>query len=309
MGPKKVRYRTVGEMCNRVTASLGMLPPDLDMVVGIPRSGIIAATMITLYRNLPMTDMEGLFEGRMIKSGHRSIEQINNAGRKCKALVVDDSVASGSQMRAARERLKQLEDRFDFIFAAVYVTKSGAELVDIGMEVCPTPRFFQWNVMNHPYMERSCVDVLALLQPEVSQQAVSSRQLPELWDKAPLFKPKYKFNTLVLPVSQSERERAEQWLIDHGLSFSRLLLAGRDWQGYADARLEAMRDPSVFMGYMFGREEAQDAATGSGLPVFNDQFFEFCYPSTSSQTVRKFRMMYDRARSKLGVSSKAVVAE
>lgn len=299
MARRKIQYRQVSEMCDRVSASLGMLPEDLDMVVGIPRSGMIAATLITLYRNLPMTDMEGLFEGRMIKSGHRSIEQINNDGRRCKALVIDDSVGSGSQMRAAHERLKPLEDRFEFVFAAVYVTEKSRELVDIAMEICPTPRCFQWNVMNHAYMTRACVDVLALLQPGVSQQAMDSQRLPELWDQTPLFKPKYKLGSLVVPALSSDRERVEQWMKQHGLSCERIVFGGCDWSGYARARAAAQRDLSLLMAYVYSRGDAQRAAS-AGLPTLCSERFELVQPTALGNIRHKLRRLPAGLRRKFG---------
>ena len=291
MARRKIRYRQVSEMCDRVSASLGMLPPDLDMVVGIPRSGMIAATLITLYRNLPMTDMEGLFEGRMIKSGHRSIEQMNSDGRRCKALVIDDSVGSGSQMRAARERLKVLEDRFEFVFAAVYVTETGRELVDVAMEMCPTPRCFQWNVMNHPYMAHACVDVLALLQPSVSERVMASQKLCDLWDQIPLFKPKYKLASLVVPAEAAERQQVEQWMQQHGLSCERIVFGGRDWAGYGKARHAAQHDLSLLMAYVYSRHDARRAASVAGLPTLSADCFELIQPTAMGSARHQLRRL------------------
>lgn len=303
MARKKIRYRSVSDMCNRVTESLGTLPQDLDMVVGIPRSGLIAATLITLYRNLPMTDLDGLFEGRMIKSGRRSIEQINSEGRKCKALVVDDSVGAGTQIRAARERLKSLEDRFEFVFAAVYVSEEGASLVDLPMEVCPQPRCFQWNVMNHYLMQRACVDVLALLRSDVAGEAVRQSRFPDLFEQTPFFKPKYKLGSLVVPAEPSQREQVESWMDSHGLSCEHLVLAGKSWQMYAKARRVAQRERSVRMAFVFERNEARRSAEAAGVPVFSSQSFELCQPSAfACARYRSRRIPYGLKR-RLGILS------
>lgn len=293
---REIQYRSITDMGERITASLDALPSDLDMVVGVPRSGMIAATLIALYRNLPMTDLEGLFEGRMIKSGRRTIEQINMEGSRCKVLVVDDSVGAGTQMRAAKERLKPLEDKFEFVFAAVFVSETGSSLVDIAMEICPQPRCFQWNVMNHYLMQRACVDVLSLLPGDVSKQATISRELPQIWQQTPLFKPKYKLASLVVPAYSTEREMVEKWMQQHGLSCKELVLAGRQWQAYAKARLKAQRKRPIQMAFEFSRTDALRAAAKVGVPVFSSECFAFFQPPFAAKLARKVRRFSDRFR-------------
>lgn len=70
------------------------VPSDIDLIVGIPRSGLLAANILSLYLDVLMTDVDGLCEGRIFDTGSRfdeswSFDTIDSV------LVVDDSVNSG----------------------------------------------------------------------------------------------------------------------------------------------------------------------------------------------------------------------
>jgi len=46
------------------------LGDDIDLIVGIPRSGLLVANLMVLHRNLPMTDVIGLHDGRLTDTGY-----------------------------------------------------------------------------------------------------------------------------------------------------------------------------------------------------------------------------------------------
>src|SRR5438309_128683 len=66
-----VEYRTVAQLDDAIVSWLGSLPRDVDIVAGIPRSGLLVANLLALHLNLPMTDVAGLIEGRVIQAGAR----------------------------------------------------------------------------------------------------------------------------------------------------------------------------------------------------------------------------------------------
>ncbi|WP_246674565.1 hypothetical protein [Mesorhizobium sp. B4-1-3] len=44
---------------------LHRLPGDIDLVVGVPRSCILADAMVSLTANIPMTDLDSFLAGRI----------------------------------------------------------------------------------------------------------------------------------------------------------------------------------------------------------------------------------------------------
>ena len=96
-----MNFRSVADLNDAVIQGLHGLPGDVDLVVGIPRSGMLAANIIALNLNLPLTDLDGYLEGRLMRSGQRGRDSVTSTH----ALVVDDSALSGATMRTARARI------------------------------------------------------------------------------------------------------------------------------------------------------------------------------------------------------------
>jgi len=89
-----VNYRTIADLNQLLSQQLNKVPLSVDLIVGVPRSGLLSANILALKLNLPLTDIAGLCEGRIFQSGQRGKNfQIKDVQH---ALVVDDSVWSGN---------------------------------------------------------------------------------------------------------------------------------------------------------------------------------------------------------------------
>ena len=105
-------YFTIDRLAYDVIHNLLPKIPDVDLVVGIPRDGIIVAYLISIYRNIPFTDLDSYIEGRLYTPGikhRRSVDLESNVKR---ILLVDDIFASGSAMRDAKKRLPESNVQF-----------------------------------------------------------------------------------------------------------------------------------------------------------------------------------------------------
>lgn len=69
------------------------LPPDIDVVVGIPRSGLLAANILALNRQLHLATVEGVLRGEFIQGGQRLPHGSSDFFRQPRqVLVVDDKL-------------------------------------------------------------------------------------------------------------------------------------------------------------------------------------------------------------------------
>lgn len=64
-----MNFVTVAELNNDIVNGMNILPKDIDIVVGIPRSGMLVATLVALYLNKPLTDIDSFKDGKMYTSG------------------------------------------------------------------------------------------------------------------------------------------------------------------------------------------------------------------------------------------------
>lgn len=238
-----MHVRTNEDMNRAILYGLRKIPRDVDLVVGIPRSGLLAGMLFSLYLNVPVTDLQGLAEGRVISTGKRPVKgspkEIISEARKI--LVVDDSVASGRQMERARALVDEAGLTDKAIFLAIYCTPENLDKVDIFLEVVPWPRRFQWNIMHTAYLKECCVDIDGILcaDPTPEQNDDGPRYRDFLRTAAPLFTPVNKIGWLVTNRLEKYRPETEDWMARHGITYENLMMMDYPSQ---EERRRAKRD-------------------------------------------------------------------
>ena len=160
-----LNYRSVIDLNQALQDNLHRLPRDIDLVVGMPRSGMLLASLIALHLQRPLTDLNGFLENRLIASGPRLAPNRNliDCRHARRPLIVDDSVSTGAQMATAKRRLERIGMQFDPLFMAAYASPQGRNAVDLSFEEIPHPRIFEWNLFHHDIIRKSCVDIDGVL--------------------------------------------------------------------------------------------------------------------------------------------------
>lgn len=201
------------------------LSPEIDLVVGIPRSGLLAANLLCLYLDVPMTDVDGLCEGTVFDTGERTAHDASFEDLES-VLVLDDSVLSGSQMTETRTRLGDHEFPFDLEYAAVYISPTGHQYVDHWGTVVPRPRVFEWNLLHHPVLQTACVDIDGVLcrDPTPEENDDGPRYREFLRDVDPKIVPNQPIDCLVTCRLEKYRAETEAWLAQHGVEYDSLVM-------------------------------------------------------------------------------------
>lgn len=223
-----MNFRTIAQLNEHIVSSLSMVPRDIDIVVGVPRSGMLAATILALHLNKPLTDVEGLLAGRLMQSG-KSREKYVRTRAVCDAkriLVIDDSCLSGNQMRNVRDRILAATVEARVIFAAVYVVPEARDCVDLFFDVCPSPRIFEWNLMHSSALQSACLDIDGVLcvDPTDEENDDGERYRCFLNEAAPLWIPTVPVGWLVTSRLEKYRPETERWLLEHGVRFGELVM-------------------------------------------------------------------------------------
>lgn len=217
-------YRNVKDLNNIILQRLSIIPRDFDLIVGVPRSGMLPANLLALYLNRPYTDIHSFLNGHIYKAGARS--QFFDISEFKKILVVDDSIASGAAMIEVKESLKHLENQFDFKFCAVYVIPGKEKMVDYFFEVVPLPRYFQWNILNHTTLEKACFDIDGVLcaDPLPEQNDDGEKYIDFILNAPPLFIPGSKIGTIVTSRLEKYRKETETWLAANNIKYNELVM-------------------------------------------------------------------------------------
>lgn len=219
-----MNYRNITDLNNIILKRLNIIPRDFDLIVGVPRSGMLPANLLSLYLNRPYTDIHSFLNGHIYKAGARS--QFFDISEFKKILVVDDSIASGSAMVEVRESLKHLESKFDIKYCAVYIIAGKEKMVDYFFEIVPLPRYFQWNILNHTTLEKACFDIDGVLcaDPLPEQNDDGPKYIDFILNAPPLFIPGSKIGTVVTSRLEKYRKETETWLKANNIKYNDLVM-------------------------------------------------------------------------------------
>jgi uncharacterized HAD superfamily protein/hypoxanthine phosphoribosyltransferase len=283
-----MNYRNIRDLNNIILKKLSIIPRDFDLIVGVPRSGMLPANLLSLYLNRPYTDIHSFLNGHIYKAGARS--KFFDIAEFKKILVVDDSVASGSAMLECKESLKHLSDKFDIKYCAVYVIPGKEKTVDYFFEVVPLPRYFQWNILNHTTLEKACFDIDGVLcaDPLPEQNDDGEKYTDFILNAPPLFIPGSKIGTIVTSRLEKYRKETEIWLKNNNVKYNDLVMldlpdmAARQRannHGVHKAKAYMSKPYVLFIESDYG--QAQEINRLSKKPVLCTENFEMVFKSES----------------------------
>ena len=217
-----LEFRTFADMADCIRKNLKKIPENVDLVVGIPRSGMIPAYIIALFMNKKCCSLDEFLAGSTGSNGNRKMDtsEINNI------LVIDDSVYNGTEMGRTREKLAPLADKYHFTYATVYVKPDSEDKVDVWMERVSAPRVWQWNYLNHSIARKACFDMDGVLcvDPTPEENDDGEKYLEFISKTKPLYIPTYEINTIVTSRLEKYRQPTEQWLKEHNVQYKQLIM-------------------------------------------------------------------------------------
>jgi orotate phosphoribosyltransferase len=294
-----VEYRTVAQLDDAVVSWLATLPRDIDIVAGVPRSGLLVASLLALHLNVPMTDVAGLIEGRVIQSGarYKGTDPRSFLARARHVLIIDDSVCSGAQMRAVKERIASANLPHRISYAAVYMAPD-AQLeghVDYYRELVPMPRVFEWNLMHGTVLSNSCMDIDGVLcrDPTELENDDGDRYHRFLHDTPALVLPTSQVGWLVTSRLEKYRAATEEWLARHKVRYRELrmmqypdMAARRAARAYARFKADIYLETDAWLFVESNAALAEQIAGLSGRSVFCTETREMLVPGAVSDPAR-----------------------
>lgn len=289
-----MNFRSLTDLVAMTRKGVHDLPRDFDLVVGIPRSGLLPATMIALLTNKPLIDFEGFLAGRMPTSGFTRKVEINftEMGQVKRILIVDDSVRSGRNLHDVRRRLAEIRPDVAPIFCAAIADAESNALVDYHFDLCPLPRVFEWNLFNSPFCELTCFDLDGIFctDPTDDQNDDGPAYLHFLRNVAPINRPGRKLRRIVTSRLERYRPETEQWLSRAGICYDKLdMLDGVTAQERRECGMHPLfkakiyaGDPNAALFVESDPEQAVKIARMSGKPVLDFTNMKLAHPTALS---------------------------
>jgi orotate phosphoribosyltransferase len=262
-----LNFRSVAQLSDQLLHWSHRLPADIEVVVGVPRSGLLAAALLALYLNVPLTDVDGLLRGRCFPAGTArrkrfaggadgtSLVEFLHTPRT--VLVVDDSLLSGSSMREVRERIEGAGLAHRVTYGAVYILPGKRDEVDYYCEVLNGPRIFEWNVLHGELLQRFCVALDGVLcrRPAAAEIGDGKHLYRAFMRKArPYLIPAVEIGWIVTERPEQYREETEAWLQAHGIRYRNLVMDDHPRRSHGSGAASAFKadvyrstDASLFL--------------------------------------------------------------
>lgn len=156
VGPKFINTEKL--MTDTKTLS-SLLPEDVNLVIGIARSGLPAATMVSMLLHLPLLIFRQS-EKDLISAGHgwrlQGAREFDG-----KPVVIDDTVMSG---RSLKETMPAVWKQFPkAISATVYCNPLSRHKPNYFVEEWYYPQIAEWNLPNSIYSPHNALDFDGIL--------------------------------------------------------------------------------------------------------------------------------------------------
>ena len=229
-----MKFVTLADLAATIRRNVHKIPHDVDIVVGVPRSGVIAASIIAEFLNAPLIDVDSFAAGALPTGGRRSRFHRRPATERRRVLVVDDTIFHGRSLRAAKEKLAPFDRAFgyEFVYMAVFL-EGPCDAVDIWLadlrqytEGFTSFVLYEWNIFHHipGFMSVCLYDIDGVLCLDPPDERSGQPYLDYLPNAVPLFTPTVKVGELVTYRLEKYRDLTEWWLRNQGVTYGALTM-------------------------------------------------------------------------------------
>ena len=241
-----MKYITIADLSETIRKNIWKIPRDIDFIIGVPRSGMIAASMIASYLNVPLIDVNSYVAG-MIPSGGRRLRFFTSSHiTSNKVLVIDDTVYSGVSMNNTKSILSNINDK-RLIYMCVYLEGPGNSSVDIYLEdvrmyTNQIDRFvlYEWNILQHNegQMAKYLFDIDGVFCVEPPDERNVNAYLQYIKNATPLFIPRTPIGGIITYRLEKNREITEQWLAQQEIKYNELIMfPAQSWNERHQSRI------------------------------------------------------------------------
>ena len=280
-----MKYITIDDLTKTIRTNIWKVPRDIDFIIGVPRSGMIAASIISSYLNVPLIDVNSFLAGLEPAGGLRLNYFTESHHKTNKVLVIDDTVFGGTAMNNTRKRLSN-NTNLSFVFVCVYLEGVGINAVDIYLEDIRKYTnddnrivLYEWNIFQHhtKFMQKCLYDIDGVFCVDPPDERNEEEYLKYIANAKPLFIPRTKLGGIVTYRLSKNREITEKWLAEQGIQYNDLMMfKANSWQERHDSGITSEMfkasiyadKPEMKLFVESSDYQAQRIARLSGKPVY-----------------------------------------
>lgn len=280
-----MKFVTLAELTGTIRNNIHKVPHDVDFVIGIPRSGVIAASIVSEFLNTPLIDIDSFIFGAKPTGGRRSRFHVESGSDKPRVLVIDDTIFHGRSMRSARQKLEPFLNQYEFIYMVVYL-EGPCNDVNVWLEDLRrfTENFksfviYEWNIFHHipKFMEVCLYDIDGVLCVNPPDERTGQEYIDYIRNATPLFTPTVMVGELVSYRLSKYDTITRDWLRKNHIGYGGLtMFPAQSWE----QRNESGISPAQFKADIYSKRtwaklfvessdrQAQEIHERTGKPVY-----------------------------------------
>ena len=219
------RFVSLRQLHQDTLSLIGLIPPDITAVVGVARSGMAVATLVSMMLHKPLFTIRQTL-GDVISCGNgwrlaaHHVEPV-----KGKVVIVDDTVMTGNSLRAIEHVVRQTFP--NSMTASVYVNPSAHKKPDAWVHDLAWPHLLEWNLFNSILSPNMACDFDGILCQDCQpgQDDDGERYLDFIENARPLYTPRrVPIPCVITARIEKYRQPTLAWLKRHGITVHNLIM-------------------------------------------------------------------------------------
>jgi uncharacterized HAD superfamily protein len=209
-----------------IQKNLWRIPQDIDLVIGIPRSGLMPASHIATSLNLPLQTLNDVSLKINTKQLY-SLREIRDVEIPEHVLIVDDTSNTGQRMFQAVSLINERWNGIKITTLALCDAQNSIFAPDIAFSNSVIPRIFAWNMFNHDQMtSKIAVDLDGILCVDPTGEQNDDGEIYRKFIRQAKLKvrPMKEVRAIITGRLDKYRTETEEWLLRNSISYTELFM-------------------------------------------------------------------------------------
>jgi len=217
-----MEFFKINDMVDLVKDNLmGIVDLGFDAVLGIPRSGVLPASIIGLFTGKPLVTLYDLENNVVNVSGYpKKVENV---------LLVDDSSVSGSSFNDYRTMLVNMG--FNVVTLSVFVHRNGFKKVDKFLSLTGDRVLYEWSFLKSPRNYKIGFDLDGVICNDKDIVGVEDIDVyrKRIENAKPFLIPQYRIDYIITNRLEVFRNITVDWLKKYNVSYRHLIMWNERW--------------------------------------------------------------------------------
>jgi|SRR5690554_701991 len=293
---EKLIFKSYADLSNDIKRNLHLITQEgFELIVGLPRSGMIPAYMISAYLNIDCTDIDSFVANTKLQRGitRTTKASLTYPQDAKKVLIVDDSVYSGKSMKLALDKMNiEIIEKIKTL--AVYVNNDNPPFTDFYFEILNGKKLFEWGIFHNNIISNCCFDIDGVLcrDPLIDEDDDAEKYKDFIMNVEPLFLPTGRIHSLVTNRLEKYREPTENWLKKHNVLYDNLImveLSNKEDKNLIDASVDNKakyyKKSNTELFIESSLPQAEKIAVFAGKPVYCTDSNTYIDPSPLNKII------------------------